>query len=597
MNAQRILKVVVVAELLGIASTSYAAKGTWTRKADMPTARICSYTGVVDSKIYAIGGGRNITGGYLSTVEMYDPTTDTWTRKTNMPTARNGHAVSAVNGKIYAIGGEPSAQASISTVEEYDPTTDTWTQKADMPTRRTFLCAAAVNGKIYAIGGVIAGEPADPDWDTRHVEEYDPTTDTWTRKADMLTARSNAAACAVDGKIYVIGGVTGNLHNAPVSTVEEYAPATDTWTRKANMPTARTALSASVVDGKIYAIGGGIWNGSIFSKMEKYDPATDTWTTESDMNTRRIMFSTSVVNGIIYAIGGTQQWYPCPGISIVEEYELNPFVVDFNGDGIVDGEDVCMMVEYWHTDETFYDIAPPPFGDGIVDVQDLILLSEHLFEEILPDELIEYWTLDETEGDIAYNSTSYNYGILSGNPTWQPDSGRVGGALEFDGIDDYISADFVLDPSSGSFSAFVWVKGGSSGEVIISQTDGVGVPIGTGNTWLGLDGQEGTLMTGLVPPSAGWVAKKPLVSESIISDDQWHHIGFVWDNSYRILYADGIEVARDTIAQNPLKPATGGLHIGAGKSLHTGTFFSGLIDDVRIYEKALTAEEIAALAQ
>ena len=59
---------------------------------------------------------------------------------------------------------------------------------------------------------------------------------------------------------------------------------------------------------------------------------------------------------------------------------------------------------------------------------------------------------------------------------------------------------------------------------------------------------------------------------------------------------DGIEVAKDTAAQNPLKSATGGLHIGADKTLGAGTFFSGLIDDIRIYDKALTTEEIEALA-
>ena len=59
-------------------------------------------------------------------------------------------------------------------------------------------------------------------------------------------------------------------------------------------------------------------------------------------------------------------------------------VVDFNGDGIVDSADMCMMVEHWGTDEPFYDIGPTPFGDGIVDVHDLIVLAEHLFEEIPP---------------------------------------------------------------------------------------------------------------------------------------------------------------------------------------------------------------------
>jgi len=59
-------------------------------------------------------------------------------------------------------------------------------------------------------------------------------------------------------------------------------------------------------------------------------------------------------------------------------------VVDLNGDGIVDADDMCIMVDYWGTDEPLCDIGPMPWGDGLVDVQDLIVLAEHLFEEIPP---------------------------------------------------------------------------------------------------------------------------------------------------------------------------------------------------------------------
>jgi hypothetical protein len=73
-----------------------------------------------------------------------------------------------------------------------------------------------------------------------------------------------------------------------------------------------------------------------------------------------------------------------------ENYEasIEP-VVDFNGDGIVDAADVCIMIEHWLTDYPLCDIGPMPWGDGIVDVQDLIVLSEHLFEEIPPAEELE----------------------------------------------------------------------------------------------------------------------------------------------------------------------------------------------------------------
>jgi N-acetylneuraminic acid mutarotase len=299
----------------------------------MPTARFWFSACAVDGKIYVIGGARSVTGKYLPTVEEYDPATDTWRQKTNMPTARDGHAASVVNGKIYVIGGEPSAQASIPTLEAYDPATDTWTQKANMPTRRTFACAAAVNGKLYVISGVRAGKPADPTWDTQAdpveatsaVEEYDPATDTWARKANIPTRRDGAAAALVNGRIYVIGG-TAALHNPPTPVVEEYDPATDTWTKKASMPTARMFPSAAVQGGRIYVMGGGVWNAAIFSTVQMYDPTTDTWATHPPMNAQRWGLASGAANGRIYAIGGSGVWYPGAGMNTVEEYDPKPTV-------------------------------------------------------------------------------------------------------------------------------------------------------------------------------------------------------------------------------------------------------------------------------
>jgi hypothetical protein len=57
-------------------------------------------------------------------------------------------------------------------------------------------------------------------------------------------------------------------------------------------------------------------------------------------------------------------------------------IVDFNGDRIVDAEDMCIMVDHWGEDYPLCDIGPMPWGDGIVDVEDLIVLAEHLFEQL-----------------------------------------------------------------------------------------------------------------------------------------------------------------------------------------------------------------------
>ena len=116
---------------------------------------------------------------------------------------------------------------------------------------------------------------------------------------------------------------------------------------------------------------------------------------------------------------------------------------------------------------------------------------------------------------------------------WQPEGGQVGGALAFDGTDDVIIADPVLNPEDGPFSVFVWIKGGAPGQVIVSQQGGV--------NWLQAD-VNGALMTELTR-SDGRHDGVPLYSETVITDDNWHEVGFSWDGAQRILYVDGVVVA------------------------------------------------------
>ena len=269
---------------------------------------------------------------------------------------------------------------------------------------------------------------------------------------------------------------------------------------------------------------------------------------------------------------------------------INP-IVDINGDGVVNGADMCIMVDHWGTDNSLCDIGPMPWGDGIVNVEDLKVLAEHLFEDY---RLIHHWLLDESEGSTAHDSVGDKDAVLYGNPLWQPSAGRINGALALDGENDYLRTPFILDPASGSFSVFAWIKGGAPGQMIISQRDVVnGRTTNPGNTWLMADSSYGRLMTRLMHPPF-----PPLLSESVITDNQWHHIGLVFDiiTLHRYLYVDGIEVAKDGDLVGG-EGSDGGLYIGADKTLNPASFFSGLIDDVRIYDNVLTEEEIAALTQ
>ena len=369
---------------LALAQGGFAAD-KWTNKKPMPTARLWLSTSVVDEQIYAIGGSATVVGPTLSTVEVYDPTTNTWTKKADMPFPRAGIATSAVNGKIYVMGGW-SEDTILSAVEMYDPVTDTWETKAPMPTTRAFFSTSVVNGKIYAIGGT----PTRFGPVLATLDVYDPQTDTWMPQRDMLTPRAGTFTSVVNGHIYVIGGVT-TIPGPPVSTVEAYHPETDTWRVKANLPTARTALSTSAVGEKIYAIGGtqiieGPIIGPGIQKVEEYDVVTDTWTEKQSMRTARLFFSTSAVNGSIYAIGGVTTGVGPEGLAKAEEYDtgfmpsLTP-AWDVNSDGTVNIFDLVTVALQFG--EVGVALKGDVNSDGVVNVLDLVVIASHFGESTL----------------------------------------------------------------------------------------------------------------------------------------------------------------------------------------------------------------------
>jgi hypothetical protein len=217
--------------------------------------------------------------------------------------------------------------------------------------------------------------------------------------------------------------------------------------------------------------------------------------------------------------------------------------------------------------------AATPFGDGIIDVQDVIALAEFIGKDVCDPTLVAHWPLDETEGIATREIVSDRDDYALGDVTWEPTNGKVGGALQLDGVDDSVVTSFKLDPADGPFSILAWVKGGAPGQVIVSQTGGAAC--------LMLD-TEGRLTTEIASPGGNG---SPLQSETVIDDERWHRVGLVWDGLNRRLCVDDIVVAEDT--QDGLGASGNGMYIGAGKAMESGTFFSGLIDDVRIYNRAV----------
>ena len=251
-------------------------------------------------------------------------------------------------------------------------------------------------------------------------------------------------------------------------------------------------------------------------------------------------------------------------------------IIDLNGSGFFDIDDLVIVIKNWDTNEPTCDIGPMPFGDGIVDKKDLEIFMSYWEQEVNDPTLIAHWPLDEVEGIFTGEKVENRLAVVYGEPNCQPDSGVVNSALELDGIDDYVMTTFDFDPASGSFSIFAWIKDDlPSYQTIISQEDGT--------NWLSADPVNGYLMTNLQVEGSD---DSPLISQTVITDGNWHHVGLVWTDTKRILYVDDEAVAEDTYVN--LSSTEGNLIIGTASNMEIGTFWWGMIDDVRIYNRAIT---------
>ena len=171
-----------------------------------------------------------------------------------------------------------------------------WERRASMQEERSWIGMASVAGKIYAIGGM-TGDLGDR---LASTEVYDPQANRWHYVKPMPTARSSPGAVAVHDLIYVMGGYP---QSGTTTVVEAYDAQTDTWrTGLAPMPTKRFDLAAVAVGDTIYTMGG--YDDRETSSVEAYDTRQDRWSKLPPMPTARYALQAVLVDGSLWAMGG-----------------------------------------------------------------------------------------------------------------------------------------------------------------------------------------------------------------------------------------------------------------------------------------------------
>lgn len=247
-----------------------------------------------DNKIYVF------SGEFPGTFGMYDIQSKKWTALPDLPVPVSFASGVLLNHSIYIIGGIDSLYRNTQAFQKFDLQQNLWTTLPSIPNATSHTVSEVCQGKIYVIGGYL-GEDQHHFQSSSLIEIYNPVDQTWNKKSDMPTSRSDPSAVVINDEIIVAGGYT----NAGMTNiVEKYNASTNQWLRKADMPFPNGMFGFVVMQNSIYALGGKSYEG--MSPILKYDFEADQWTQVSTVPLSDNRLGTVVVGDRIYIIGGEQ---------------------------------------------------------------------------------------------------------------------------------------------------------------------------------------------------------------------------------------------------------------------------------------------------
>ncbi|HGE71708.1 TPA: LamG domain-containing protein [Candidatus Poribacteria bacterium] len=203
--------------------------------------------------------------------------------------------------------------------------------------------------------------------------------------------------------------------------------------------------------------------------------------------------------------------------------------------------------------------------------------------QIVKDGLVSYWSLDKStiDGNKVKDTVGNNNGEMKGSP--KVVAGKIGEALEFNGTSDYVEIpnNDNMNFGTGDFTLCVWAKTKATTGRWAQRQDiaGKGDPSVSGYA-ISADSNKGFFWVG----GAG-----EFTGTTDINDDKWHYIVGVRKSSDCFIYVDGKLEGKGTNAENVDTTLS---MIFAKHPLKSESYFAGAIDDVSLYKRALTENEI-----
>jgi hypothetical protein len=288
---------------------------TWNTTGSMTAGRASFTTTLLGTgNVLAAGGGDNPAGA-ISSAELYNPTSATWAATATMAQPHGGHTASLLaSGDVLIASGGATAVCEL-----YDPSTGRFTVTASMAYPRWLHTATVLaNGKVLVVGG--GGSSNNPTTPCTSAEIYNPAGGTWALAGNTAAAHCDGAAAVLLGSadVLVVGGTSAGpqqtdasqtcVFASALSAADLYNPTTNTWSSAASMISARCGPTATTLANGTVLVAGGINGFNPVGTGEIYDPSTNAFSNAGNMVTARGLHTASVLsNGRVLLAGGENQ--------------------------------------------------------------------------------------------------------------------------------------------------------------------------------------------------------------------------------------------------------------------------------------------------
>jgi hypothetical protein len=565
-----------------LSCTVLAQAQTWTPTDSMGTARRhATVTRLLDGRVLVAGGNDLGATQSFATAEIYDPVTEQFTPTTgSMATPRTLHTATLLpDGRVLIAGGWDIAGTphNLASAEIYNPASGTFSSTGSMTVSRSQHSATMLQGGTVLITAGWGVSPAPNNQST--AETFDPASGTFTATGSLSVGRNTHTATLLqDGRVLVVGGIglIGTIQQAEI-----YDPSSGSFSIAGLPNSLRAAHTATLLpDGRVLIAGGN--SGPPLSPLasaELYDPSSDSFSSTAG------------------SLGTARQWHSAillPGGNVLfaggNENSSNHWTVSTN---YLNSAEL-----YDPTSNTFYSIAPMSSARSMVRAAvlqngEVLVSGGGPASAELYTGLVAWYTFN---GDAADQSNNGNNAAVNGATLTQDMFGNLNSAYEFDGTDDSIEA--ADSPSlnvGGAITLAAWIKPDLNNvtlPIVLKYQSPPSNPNHTNDQaayWL-------YAWTSGAPGPRFRVDTDGLTGDTFTSDllptTSWSFVVGTYDGSTAKIYING-DLKGTASASGRIQLTTIPLTIGSSKyETVSPKYFDGKIDDVRIYNRALSKFEI-----